>query len=212
MIRIGLIDGALPAEWPQLAEQHFVCEPDGAPMATVHAKAMATAVMEYCEDVEFVNAVVFPGRLVTSVEQVCNALNNFSEKPPEIVLCSFGTAKSSLDLSLMTARLLLMGSHIVASSPARGETVYPAATPGVVSVQGDARCLPGEFSKLDLPHADFGACPFVQGFPDIRGASAAAAHVAGQMAADLKRAADPELETLGAAIKYYGREHRSAVQ
>ncbi|WP_420412116.1 hypothetical protein [Roseibium sp.] len=212
MIRIGLIDGALPADWPGLAKQRRFCEPDGAPLAETHARAMAETIRSYCEKSEFINAAVFSGRLSTSIEHVCQALNWFSEDPPDIVLCSFGTAKTSLDLSLLTARLLLANCLVVASSPARGETVYPAGTPGVVSVQGDARCAPFEFSKLDLPHAEFGACPFVQGYPDIRGASAAAAHVVGQMAADLCVKSELGKEPLKTAIKYFGRECRSAAE
>jgi hypothetical protein len=212
MIRVGFIDGALPADWPGLASQNRFCEPDGAPLAEVHAKAMAATVTGYRDDLEIINAVVFPGKLVTSVENVCSALDWFAEDPPEIVLCSFGTTRSSLHLSLMTARLLLSGCLVVASAPARGEMVYPAGTPGVVSVQGDARCAPGEFSKLDLPHAQFGACPAVDGYPDIQGASAAAAHVAGQLAADWNLADEKRIDALLTTIKYHGRERRGAAQ
>lgn len=206
MIRIGLIDGALPLDWPGLKDQRWFCSGDGAPVAQTHAEAMAAMVSGYCREVEFHNAVVFPGRLGTSVEAVCGAFHWFAETQPDIVLCSFGTARTSLDLGLRIARLLVNGSLVVASAPARGEKVYPAALPGVVSVQGDARCAPGEFSRLDLPHADFGACPEIPRYPGIRGASAAAAHIVGQLAVARSQNGHAGTDSLLAAVRYHGRE------
>ncbi len=209
MIRIGLIDGALPDARADLFDQIRLCEADGSPAAENHAGAMADTIRAQAGEVHFVNAVVFPGRLATSVATVCAALDWLVENPPEIVLCSFGMALPSVELTAKTHALLQAGSLIVASAPARGEPVYPAAIDGVVSVQGDARCLPGELSRLDLPQATYGACPAATCNPDIRGASVAAAHMAGLLAKHWRGTADNTLAALETAIRYHGRERRT---
>lgn len=209
MIRVGLIDGPLRVDYPSLSAQARFCDPDGSPAAENHASAMADTIKTQAGEVYFVNAVVFPGRLATSTGTVCAALDWLAETPPEIVLCSFGMARPSIELTAKTRALLQAGSLIVASAPARGDPVYPAAIEGVVSVQGDARCQPGELSRLDLPQATFGACPIAASNPDIRGASVAAAHMAGLLARHWQGTADETLAALETAIRYHGRERRT---
>lgn len=177
MIRVGLIDGALPGDWPGLAGQKWFCRPDGAELASGHAEAMAQTVCTHAQDVLLLNVVVFPGQLSTTLDAICAALSWLAEDPPDIVLCAFGMARSSVELSVAVARLQRAGCLMVASAPARGGQAYPAAYDDVLSVQGDARCGKAELSKLDLPQATFGACPMAAGREDIRGASAAAAHL-----------------------------------
>ncbi|GAB4512773.1 MAG: hypothetical protein Tsb0019_09700 [Roseibium sp.] len=210
MIRIGLVDGALPADWPGLDRQGRFCAAGGADFAGRHAAAMARTIARHAPSVRVSNAVVFPGRLSTSLDIVCAALAWLAEDPPDIVLCAFGTPRSSPELAVAVARLQKDGAIVVASSPARGEAVYPAAFRGVVSVQGDARCASGELSRLDLPHAVFGACPVAAGAPDIRGASPAAAHLAGLLAAEKRASRSSGLSSLEAHVRYHGREMRSA--
>jgi hypothetical protein len=60
-------------------------------------------------------------------------------------------------LAAAVARAIASGCIIVASMPARGAVVYPAAYPGVIRATGDARCAPGELSCLGPGF--FGACP-----------------------------------------------------
>ncbi|WP_346895809.1 hypothetical protein [uncultured Roseibium sp.] len=209
MIRIGLVDGPLPETHPVLSEQARLCEADGSPAAANHASAMADTIKAQAGEVHFINAVVFPGRLATSAGTVCAALDWLAENPPEIVLCSFGMAQPSIELTARAHVLMQAGSLVVASAPACGEPVYPAAIDGVVSVQGDARCLPGELSRLDLPQATYGACPAAICDPDIRGASVAAAHMAGLLARLWRGTADDTLTALETAIRYHGRERRT---
>ena len=45
---------------------------------------------------------------------------------------------------------------LLASSPARGEPVFPASYRGVIRVTGDARCQPGQYAFLNSRQADFG--------------------------------------------------------
>lgn len=208
MTRVGLIDGALPSDWPGLAGQEWFCAQDGAELASAHAIAMAQTVCSHAKDVQMLNAVVFPGQLSTSLQSVCDALSWLAEDPPDIVLCAFGMARSSIEMSVAVARLQQAGSLIVGSAPARGGNAYPAAIDGVLSVQGDARCGLDELSRLDLPHAVFGACPIAVGPEDIRGASAAAAHLAGLLAKSAQESEGNALYGLQTFVRYRGRERR----
>lgn len=208
MIRVGLIDGALPGDWPGLAGQEWFCRPDGAELASGHADAMAQTVCTHAQDVLLLNAVVFPGQLSTTLDTICAAFSWLAEDPPDIVLCAFGMARSSVELSVAVARLQRAGCLMVASAPARGGQAYPAAYDGVLSVQGDARCGKAELSKLDLPQATFGACPMAAGREDIRGASAAAAHLAGLLARSVQGSERNALVGLETFVRYRGREQR----
>ena len=210
MIRVGLIDGALPQGWAGLSAQEWFCKPDGAYLATGHAEAMAQTLIAHAEDVQLVNAIVFPGQLSTSLEAVCAAFTWLAQDPPDIVLCAFGMARSTIELSVAVTRLQQAGSLIVGSAPARGGNAYPAAFEGVLSVQGDARCEPGDLSRLDLPHATFGACPTAMERDDIRGASAAAAHLAGLLAKSAQKADRSAVDGLETFTRYRGRERREA--
>ena len=210
MIRVALIDGVLAATAPGLAAQTWYCEADGTPAAGRHAEALAATLRPGDSGLQLVNAVVFPGRLATSVRTVCAALDELLEDPPEIVLCAFGLARASTELSRTVRALQAAGSLIVASAPARGDPVFPAGLDGVISGQGDARCTPGELSRLDLPQAAFGACPTALGHPEVRGASAAAAHMAGLLAAQWQGSAAATLAALSPVLRYHGRERRRA--
>ena len=208
MIRVALLDGALPSAFPDLAAQRRFAKADGAMSASVHALAMATTIHRHAPHVNFVNGIIFPGRLVTSVAVLCDALEWIGQDPPEIVHCSFGLARASLELEMRVRALEKAGSLIVASAPARGEPVYPAALEGVVSVQGDARCKPEDVARLDLPGALFGACVISPEAPDIRGASIAAAHVCGMLAADWAGGAAETLRVFAHRTRYHGCERR----
>lgn len=210
MIRVGLIDGALPSGWPGLRQQVRFCENDGVLLGESHAEAIAHTIAYHAGEVSFQNAVIFPGRLSTHVGNVCAALKWLALDPPEIVLCAFGMARAPVALSVATARLQQAGCLVVASAPARGGEVFPAAFEGVLSVQGDARCAPDQLSRLDLPQAVFGACPEAIGAANIRGASAAAAHLAGLLAKVVLRGNETPLEGLADFIRYHGRERRDA--
>lgn len=209
MIRVGLVDGSLPAGTSGLLASRNFCPDDGCPLATTHASAMAATIALHAQDACFMSAAVFPGRLVTNLQTVCDALDWLAGDPPDLVLCSFGVTHSSLDLALAAARLQQVGCLIIASAPARGVPVYPSAFEGVISVQGDARCGPGEVSRLDLPQATYGACPVANEYPHIRGASAAAAHLAGLLAGSDLILQAPVDRILERSIRYVGRERKA---
>lgn len=181
---IALIDGPLATETPGLAARVDLCElhPQAAESpAALHASHMAAAIRANAPKVRLLGISVFPGRLATSLTTVAEALRRAAESEAEIVHCSFGHAEASPLLTDAVAAVLAAGKLLVASAPARGVPVYPAGYDGVLSVQGDARCAPGQWSLLDLPGARFGACPGGPGAL-VRGASLAAAHFTGLLA------------------------------
>ncbi|ADZ70908.1 S8/S53 family peptidase [Polymorphum gilvum] len=210
MIRLALLDGALAADASGLAAQAWFCRDDGSAAARRHAGALSATIRHFSGAVRVVNAVVFPGRLSTTVEALADALDWLREEPPQIVHCSFGLARPSAEIALRIRILQEAGSLVVASAPARGGPVFPAALADVVSVQGDARCGPGELSRLDLPQAAWGACPVALGHPQVRGASAAAAHLSGLLAARWSGSAAEALDALSPAVRYLGRERCGA--
>lgn len=143
---------------------------------------MASAILQGAADARLLNYVIFPGPLGTSLAAVCGALHQAAQSDAAIVHCSFGLRHDRRQLARAVAAVLSAGKRLVASAPAReGSPVYPSQYDGVIAVQGDARCVPQEWSWLNLPHAEFGACPSGAG-ADLRGASVAAAHFTGLLA------------------------------
>ncbi|WP_323776626.1 hypothetical protein [Leisingera sp.] len=181
---IALIDGPLAADTPGRAARTDICEvhPRAAESpAALHAAHIAAAIRANAPAARFLGFTIFPGRLSASLASVAKALHRAAGSEAQIVHCSFGQPHHSPLLAAAAAAVLQAGKLLVASAPARGAPVYPAACIGVQSVQGDARCAPGQWSLLNLPGAQYGACP---GAPDaaVRGASLAAAHYTGLLA------------------------------
>ncbi len=181
---IALIDGPLAADTPGLTARTGICDlhPRAAESpAAQHASHMAAAIRSNAPEARLLNLAIFPGRLATSLATVAKALHRAAESEAAVIHCSFGHTDASPLLTDAVAAVLQAGKLLVASAPARGAPVFPAACSGVLSVQGDARCTPGQWSRLDQPGAHFGACP---GGPDmpVRGASLAAAHFTGLLA------------------------------
>ncbi|AHD02076.1 peptidase S8 and S53 subtilisin kexin sedolisin [Leisingera methylohalidivorans] len=181
---IALIDGPLAADTPGLAARTDICDvhPRAAESpAALHAAHMAAAIRANAPAARFLGFSIFPGRLSASLAAVAEALHRAACSEAQIVHCSFGQPHYSPLLAGAAAAVLQAGKLLVASAPARGAPVCPAACSGVQSVQGDARCAPGQWSLLNLPGAQYGACPGTAGAA-VRGASLAAAHFTGLLA------------------------------
>lgn len=206
---VALVDGPLAPDPAVPAPR-----PDDAPArlspAARHAAAMAAAIAAHAPGARLVGVAVFEDRLVTSAEAVARALGAAAASEAMIVHCSFGLARPDAAIAQAVAALLAAGRLVVAAAPARGGPVWPAAAPGVIGVQGDARCGPEDWSWLDLPGAAFGACPGLAADPDVRGASVAAARLTGMLAARLGAGAAPgaALASLRAQARFHGRERR----
>jgi hypothetical protein len=210
---IALIDGPLPPDTFGLQAQEWLVDPPPTAAdspAAHHAAALAAAIRANAPDAGLLSLVVFAGRLACRARTIAQALDRIAWA--EIALCAFGMRTPDADVARAVAELQGRGTLLVAAAPARGDPVYPAALPGVVSVQGDARCGPGDWSHLALPTAAFGACPSSVHPGMTGGSSLAAAHFAGHLAARLVRARDPGavLSAMRREARHVGRERRGA--
>ncbi|MCP1626998.1 subtilisin-like serine protease QhpE [Pseudomonas nitroreducens] len=166
---------------------------DGEPVADAlgHGSVVCAAMLSHAPDARLCVAQVFDERGVTSPLQIAAALHWLGEKGVRVINLSLGVRQDRPILREAVAELIEAGVLVCASSPARGEPVFPAGYPGVIRVTGDARCSEGEWSWLDSPQADFGAAVKVAG---RSGASLGCAAFAGHLAALL--AERPELSNV----------------
>ena len=209
MTVVALIDGLLPATTPALRAARSFCtlHPEAARSpAARHAAQMAAAILQNAPRMRIDSYVIFPGALACSINEVCAAFDHAADSDAEILHCSFGLPRDVPVMAAAVARALRNGKRIVASAPARGAAVYPAAYSGVISVQGDARCTADTWSWLGLPNALFGACA-VGTDPAIRGASTAAAHFTGHLAQAMSEGRSDQMQAMAA---YQGRERIGA--
>lgn len=180
-----------------------------------HGTAVAGAILARAPDAELHGAQVFRQGRPAAASVVAAGMLWLLERGIDIVNMSFGLRHDREVLRAACEQALGRGVLLVASTPARGGPVYPAAYSGVIRVTGDARCAPGELSWLGGEHADFGACV---GGPDHRphqpgfGSSLAAAHCCGELARLLTAGVgrDEAVATLRRNCRYHGREHRGA--
>ncbi len=207
-VRIGIIDsGFRPDQAPRVrasagfvAGAHEVSRADAIADRLGHGGAILDLVSWGAPDATFVVAQVFRERLAASAAQVAAALDWVVDQGAQVVNLSLGLRNDRDVLARACERALAAGVIVCASSPARGEAVYPAAYPGVLRMTGDARCRRGEISHLATRYADFGAHvrPLGNG-PAGVGASAGCAHLSGEIGRFLGDG--------GAAIPIHVRNH-----
>ena len=209
MTVIALIDGPLS---PDLACCDGVLEPAGAAFvdspAGVHAASVAATILSVTTSARFISIPVFTGRLSATAANLAEALTLAAGTPADIIHCSLGLARNDADVA--RAIEALDGRIVLASAPARGGPVWPAAHASVIGVQGDARCRFGEWSCLALQSADYGACPYGPAGSDAAGASIAAANLTGILAARSMRTPAQARALLDQQANYRGRERKSA--
>ena len=140
ILRLALIDGPLAATHPALGRQDFLRHAPAESPAGAHAAALAGAVLAQAPDTVIDNLVVFDGRLATDAATVAQALE--AALGAALVLCAFGLPRDDPAIRAAVAACVDDGTLVVAAAPARGPVPYPAALPGVLAVQGDARCGP----------------------------------------------------------------------
>ena len=203
-LRLALIDGPLAAGHPALARQVVRRAAPADSAAGAHARALAGAVLAHAPGAVIDNLVVFDGRLATDAATVARALEQ--ARGAALVLCAFGLARDDPAIRAAVAARVADGAFVVASVPARGAVSYPAALPGVLAVQGDARCGPGQWSAL--APGRFGACP--EAGPQVRGASAATGHFAGHLARLIPGGAGATVAAMEAGAAFRGPERRLA--
>lgn len=187
-LRVGVVDsGHAPEHAASIIDGRcFRLSEDGldelplAPDRLGHGSSVCEAVLSRAPQARLCVAQVFDERGVTSPLQIAAALHWLGGRGVRMINLSLGVRQDRPILRDAVAELVAAGVLVCASSPARGESVFPASYPGVVRVTGDARCGEGEWSWLDSPQADFGAAVTSAG---RSGASLGCAAFCGHLAA-----------------------------
>lgn len=202
------------------------CADGDHPHSLAHADAVAATVASHVRPLTWFNAVVFGPYPAADPLCLADALVWMARMRVRVVVCALGVAvdavrddEAARTLRMAVRQLDAVESIVVAAAPARGAAVWPATLPEVLSVSGDARCAPDEWSHLDSAQAAWGGS--VQYRPrtpvDGRatragGASIAAAHFAGHVGALLAHTDGSAAEVLARLEKgasYRGPERRS---
>jgi subtilisin family serine protease len=207
MILVGVVDtGIAPSLHRSIAAARAF---GGAPAgdAASHGTAVAGIVLYHAPHARLLSAQAFGPGGRAEAAAVAEALRWLIAERARLVNLSLGLPRDREVLRAAVADALAAGLILVASTPARGASVYPAAYPGVLRVTGDARCGPAEVSALGGVPADYGACARnLDGRPG--GASLAAAHVTGLLAAGLEAAETDATSVLSRAVRFRERERR----
>jgi len=144
-----------------------------------HGSAILEIVAEQAPQAEFVIAQIFTERLTTTAVQVAAAIDWLVEQKVDVINMSLGLRSDRDALRSACEKAVAAGIIVCASTPARGDPVYPAAYPGVFRMTGDARCNKPQISCLKTQYADFGG--YVQGRNGVVGASAGCAQMSGHI-------------------------------
>jgi hypothetical protein len=192
-VRIGIVDGPLAPALSGAVEAvarfsgSAVTQPGHAGLA--HGTHVARLVLEGLPTARLLSAQVFHEGLDASVAEVAQAIAWLAAQRVDVINMSFGLRSCSPALEAACRQAHEAGVLLVASAPARGGAVYPAAFEACIAVSGDARCRVGEVSWLGLQGVDFGTHPFLERDSAARGggASYAAARFSGLVGALLAR-------------------------
>ncbi len=220
MIRVGLIDSGINSSVAAAdgSSCGFQLQADGSVTGVAaradrlgHGSALAGIILRGTADASLFNAQVFTERLSCSAAQVAAALNWLVGQEVRLVNMSFGLRVDRKELRHACAMAEEAGVIMIASSPARGEPVYPASYANVIRATGDARCSAAELSLLQTAQADFGA--YVRcDQSSIAGASVACAHLSAMavkfLSGNPRASAEDLREWLGDKASYRGPERR----
>lgn len=185
--------------------------------AMEHGARIIDIIHYHYPDSIFLSAQVFNERGITTAAQVAAAIDWLCEEGVQIINLSLGLRDDREVLAQAIARAVSKGIIISASSPARGDPVYPSAYPGVFRMTGDARCSVNEITCLETEFADFGG--HVLGLDNEQakaGASLGCAHMSGHLVkliAEFQASSEAfDIATLAAKLKqqssYFGPERR----
>lgn len=224
-VRVGVVDSGLGADSAVAAGAAFALTADGTVAAGPtradalgHGAAVAALIRAQAPACRLLDAQVFADAGAAAPAVVAAAIDWCVAHGARVINLSLGLRDDRQVLHAACDRALAAEVLLVASTPARGDAVYPAAYAGVVAVCGDARCAPAGWSLLDdrrrvgaSPAAPAGAPAGLQS----GGASYAAARISGIAAAFFARypeaAVSDFIGFLLAGAAYHGREARRAV-
>lgn len=143
-----------------------------------HGSVIAGIIASSARPIELLVAQVLDKQGRATAACIAAAVDWAVRQDAQLLHLSLGLREDRPVLKASIERAVAAGLAVVASSPARGALVFPAAYPGVIRATGDARCGLQEISCLGTKQADFGACPVSHpGMRISRGASVGAAHV-----------------------------------
>ncbi|MCV6611389.1 MAG: peptidase S8/S53 subtilisin kexin sedolisin [Amphritea sp.] len=222
-VRIGLVDsgyghpGISPVDGNRVSDQAgFIWQDDQVQQVDTccdklgHGSALLRVIADQAPLAMFAVAQIFRDRLTTTPAQVAAAIDWLVMQDVAVINLSLGLRNDRDVLREACERALSAGVIICASTPARGEPVYPAAYPDVFRMTGDARCAINEISSLQTRYADFGA--YVQAEAGVVGASAGCAQLSGHIGRYLSEGGDNSIEAvtqwLEAQARYFGAEVR----
>jgi hypothetical protein len=172
---------------------------------TGHGTRLCSLLTRGNAGVALVLAQVFDASGRTSAATVAAAVDWCVERGIHLLHLSLGLAADRQCLAAAIGRAIARGVLVVAAVPARGTPPFPAAYPGVIRGTGDARCQPGELSRLD--ELTFGGCPASGG--QGGGASIGAMQVTRTLTLSSAPCTHEQaLRLLAQAAIYHGRERR----
>ncbi len=221
MLKVGIIDSGIPASaQPQVANAMGFCQANGAVRQDNsnlqdqlgHGSAVAEIITRHSPGIGLLIAKVFFNKLSCTAGQIAAALDWQIAQGARLINMSFGLHADRPALREACKRARHAGVVLVASSPARGNSVYPAHYSGIIRATGDARCGQNEISYLNSAQADFGGYVRAQQ-KGIAGASIGCAYVSSALVPALQN--NPCLTRaelvahLAAQASYSGPEHRS---
>ena len=216
-VRVGVVDSGWPLALQDrvLAARSFVAGGGDAMDRIGHGTRTLQAMAALSPKARFVVAQVFGDALRTDMGTVARAVDWLVDEGVALINLSLGVQQDHAPLRAACERAVASGCLLVASTPARGEPVFPAAYPGAIRAMGDARCAPGQHSALLLPHADFGACVLPpDGDRANAGASLGCAHLSGRVAALLASGVAPTRDAVWQALvdsaAFHGPERRTS--
>ena len=215
-VRVGVVDSGWPLALQDrvLAAQSFVAGGGDATDRIGHGARTLQAMTALAPEARFVVAQVFGDAVRTDMGTVARAVDWLVEQGAALINLSLGVRQDYPALRAACERAVASGCLLVASTPARGGPVFPAAYQGAIRAMGDARCAPGQHSALLLPHADFGACVLPpDGDRANAGASLGCAHLSGRVAALLASGVAPTRDAVWQALvdsaAFHGPERRT---
>lgn len=192
-------------------EKDRVRETEAFPDALGHGGALATSALNTAPELRLLMAQVFFDQWRTRPAQVAAAIEWLCASGARVINLSLGLRADRPVLQQACDTALAAGVILVASSPARGEAVFPAAYKGVIRATGDARCAPSEFSWLDTAEADVGACVNSE-CGSVVGASVGAAYISAHIARYLQNHSEAGSEEVLSFLEhhasYTGAERR----
>jgi len=218
-ITVGVVDSGFSREQLSIIKcsSAFVIESDRLVQTEAeydqlqHGTETIRCITTTAPNIHLVVAQVFSDRFTTTPSQVAAAIHWLLEQQVDLINLSLGLRANRPGLQAASATAHDEGIPVCASTPARGDPVYPAAYPGVLRMTGDARCTRDEWSCLATQYADFGG--HVRS-PDNRvaGASIGTGYMSGHIASYLADGGEPGLDSirhhLSSHAHYFGAERR----